>query len=99
MGGAPAEVYLVGNGERLVRPLELRACRRNLRVAQRGTVRRLFARLVRRTVTNDGARTNEAGALLFVLRLLERAIDRVAVVAVDIPYDCLLYTSPSPRDS
>ena len=83
----PVAANVVGNHERLVRPVELAAGRGDLVRAERRAVRRLGALLVRRAVADDRLAADQRRPILLRRRLRDRRLDRLRVMAIDVADD------------
>ena len=80
----PRRAQFFGYDERLVRPAECRTRGSDFLGAQRLTVGRLAALLVRRTIANHGARANQRRLAAFAARTTQRLGHGLAIVPIDI---------------
>ncbi len=83
--GVPRRVDVLRHLERLVRPVDRLARRRDLGVAERFAVRLLGAGAPRRTLADDRLRDDQR-RLVAALALRDRLVDGIDVVAVDRPH-------------
>src|SRR3546814_6195738 len=84
VAGAPAVTDLLRDLERAVFPAQRLARGLDLVLAQRGAVRGFLAGLVRRAEADRGAAAEQYRLVVGGDGLLDRGLDRVGVVAVDV---------------
>src|SRR3546814_703233 len=85
--GLPALGDRIRNLKRCVRPAQLFTRQRNFRLAERGTVRRLLALLVRRTKPDEGLAADQRRLATAGTGDVERLLDRFRLVAIDVAHD------------
>ncbi len=83
LAGVPPLVQVVGHLERRVRPSKVLTGRLDLVIAQWRPVTALGARFPRRAKTDHGAAADQRGLFGVAPRLLDRALDRLRVMAVN----------------